>query len=496
MSIQDAMKDAAKQLEHQSKMVYYRSHPDEWVKDRLGGYLWSKQAEIALSVVKNKRTAVKSSNGVGKSYLAAILACWWLDVHPVGRALVISTAPTYVQVTRILWRYVRRFHQEAGLYGSITQTNEWKSPDGTLMGFGRKPNDDDISGFQGYHEDYILAIADEAGGISETLYTGLEAITTNDDARILTIGNPDNRGTEFHKTFSSPDDIWTKFTISAFDTPTFTGEKVPDSIRRGLTSKQWVEERRRDWGEDSPRYQAKVMGQFPDQSENTLFSQTVLARAIDLELMLSTESTPVLGCDIARFGSDFSTVYSYQDGVLRLVDSWSMTDTVASAERIQQHAFRLGAREVRVDGVGIGAGVIDNLARISDNRFEVVGMVGNASSPDLDKWLNARAYWYDTMREKMQKSRLDMDFEDRKLKEELEGIQYTFTKHGAIQIESKDDMKKRGIKSPDFADAAMYACAEIGIDPNDPISKVMPGDEFTLELEQLLLAEELSISPY
>lgn len=490
------MKAAAAQLEHQQKMVYYRSHPDEWVKDRLGGYLWSMQAAVAQSVVENKRTAVKSSNGVGKSYLAAILACWWLDVHPVGRALVISTAPTYVQVTRILWRYIRRFHMENELFGTITQTNEWKSPDGTLMGFGRKPNDDDISGFQGYHEDYILAIADEAGGISETLYTGLEAITTNDDARILTIGNPDNRGTEFHKTFGAPDDIWAKFTISAFDTPVFTGEKVPDSIRRGLTSRQWVEDRARDWGTDSPRYAAKVLGEFPDQSENTLFSQTTLAKGIDTELYVAEDDRPRLGVDVARFGSDFSAIYSYCRGRVRLIDKWSMADTVETSNRIVKWAFELNAYEVRIDGVGLGAGVYDQVNQLSEARFETVGMIGNAASPDLDKWINARAYWYDTMRQKMHDGELDLDFEDRKLKEELEGIQYTFAKRGSIQIESKDDMKKRGVKSPDFADAAMYACADLGFDPTDPTSKLVPGEVVEFDMTAILEEYETQISPW
>lgn len=496
MSIQDAMLEASKHLEIQRKQVFYRTHPDEWVKDRIGGHLWSKQAEIALSVVANKRTAVKSSNGVGKSFLAAILACWWIDTHPIGRALVITTAPTFIQISRILWRYIRRLHQENNLYGTVNLTNEWKSPDGTLMGFGRKPNDDDISGFQGYHEDYILVIADEAGGISETLYTGFEAITTNDEARLLAIGNPDNRGTEFHKTFSTPDNIWTKFTISAFDTPVFTGEAVPDEIRRGLTSKQWVEDRAQDWGTDSPRYQAKVMGEFPDQSENTLFSQTVLARGYDTELFIDSESTPILGVDIARYGSDFSTCYSYHDGVLRFIKKWSMTDTVESAEIIRDIAFETGAREVRVDGVGIGAGVWDNLQRMSDARFEVVGMIGNAGSPDLDKWANARAFWYDTMRQKMHDAKLDTDFDDRKLKEELEGIQYSFNNHGGIKIESKDDMKKRGVKSPDYADAAMYASADLTIDPTDPISKLKTGDEFSLALEDMLDEWDSGISPW
>lgn len=499
MSFQNAMLQAKQQLEFESKKVYYRTHPEEWVQDRLGGFLWSKQAEVAQSVVDNKRTAVKSSNGVGKSYLGALLACWWLDVHPVGKSLVISTAPTFVQITRILWRYIRRFHAENDLYGSITQDNVWKAEDSqqTLMGFGRKPQDDDISGFQGYHEDYILVLVDEAGGISETLYTGFEAVTTNDNARILAIGNPDNRGTQFHKTFNAPDHIWNKITISFFDTPNFTGEKVPESIKVGLTSATWAQERLEEWGEDSPRYQAKVLGEFPDQSENTLFSQLTLAKAIDNELLIDSEKTPILGCDIARYGSDFSTAYSNHDGVLRLQKKWQKADTQDSADIIHEIALSIGAREVRVDGIGIGSGVVDRLRRIAQGNYEIVSMIGNGATPDPSKWYNARAFWYDTLREKMHKGLIDMDFDDKKLKEELEGIQYFFSKSQAsMQIESKDDMKKRGIKSPDFADAAMYASADILIDINDPASKLAIGETLNVSLEEALEGMLMEISPY
>jgi hypothetical protein len=258
-----------------------------------------------------------------------------------------------------------------------------------------------------------------------------------------------------------------------------------------------VEGRKLVWGEDSAIYRSKVLGEFSlDGAENTLFSQRTLARGIETELFPSTETTPVLGCDIARFGSDYSTVYSYHDGVCRLEGFWSKADTIESAEKIHGIAIRLGAKIVRVDGVGIGAGVFDQLTRLGMGYYETVGMVGNAASPDLDKWGNVRAFWYDTMREKMLAGKIDIDFADKTLKEELEGIQYKFTNRGGIQIESKDDMKKRGVKSPDFADAAMYACADIMIDPTDPVSKLRPGDEFEMQLSDFMQQMDLQISPF
>lgn len=493
-SFGDALLGAAKHFSFEQRKDVWRKDPALWVQERLvkngkGMYLWSKQAEVAMSVVNNKRTVVKSSNGVGKSFLAAVLVCWWIDVHPVGKALVVTTAPTYDQVTRILWRYIRMIHSTYKLPGKVLETNEWKI-NGVLVGFGRKPDDNDISSFQGFHEDYVLAIADEAGGISDTLYTGLEAITTNDYARVLCIGNPDNRGTQFHRTFTNADAPWTKFTISAYDTPSFTKEKVPADIAKGLTSKNWVEDRIKDWGKDDPRYFAKVLGEFPDHSENTLFSQTTIAKGIDTEIEKDADEPVILGCDIARFGVDKTTVYIYQNGNLRMLDAWGQTNTEETANRILQLAFENDADEVRIDGVGIGAGVLDKVATRSEDRFLTISMVGNGPTPDNAKWLNSRAYWYDNLRQRMADGEIDIDALDRNLKEELEIIQYHFDNPRAVlQIESKKEMRKRGVKSPDYADAAIYAAAKLNIDPTDPMAKLGVGDLVDLGLEDIFGAD-------
>lgn len=499
MSINDAMQAAAKELEQQQKMIAYRTDPALWIKDVMGKELWSRQAEIAQSVVENKRTAVKSSNSVGKSYLAAMLVCWWVSVYPENQTLAITTASTGPQVHKVLWRYVRQFHAEYNLKGYVTMGSEWKTDDGTLLGFGRKPDGDDVTGFQGYHADYILVIADEAGNIPEPLFAGFEAVTVNDTSRIVGIGNPDVHGSYFHSIFKKPKEqsVWERMTISSFDTPAFTGEKVPQTILDNLASRKWVEDRAKEWGVDSPRYQAKVLGEFADQSEATLFSQTTINNGIDAE-KTPDDLVPIhLGVDVARFGTDFSTIYSCQGGKIRHIAHWSFTDTVESANRVIHWAFELGATEVRIDGVGIGAGVLDMVGRRSEGRFETIGIVGNASSPDLDKWVNARAYYYDNMRERMKNGELDIDEADTTLHDELGIIEYKFSKsRGALQIESKDDMKKRGVKSPDFADAAMYSCAQLGIDPTDPVSKLKPGQEYNLDMAEILQQMELAISPF
>ena len=155
------------------KSKRYREDPALWSKEYLGIDLWSKQREISESVRDNHNTAVAAGHGVGKSFVASIIAAWWADVHPVGETFIASTAPSVDQIA-IIWDGIRRVHglakqrYEDGIVdhplpGYITGDNKWKLPDGTLLGQGRKPPDNksDVA-FQGQHARYLLAIGDEA----------------------------------------------------------------------------------------------------------------------------------------------------------------------------------------------------------------------------------------------------------------------------------------------------------------------------------------------
>jgi hypothetical protein len=467
-----------------------------WAKDKLKIHLWSKQVEIAEALVQHKKVAVKSCHGSGKSYFASVVVAWWVDTRYGTEAVVVSTAPTYEQVNKILWRYIRQHWGKNKLMGNVTQTDEWKDSKGEVVAWGRKPADTNTQGFQGIHSSGgVLAVIDEACGVNETLFTGVEAITTGSGDRILAIANPDIPTSEFGRIFLKDDPSWHKITISAFDTPNFTGEYMPEESRKGLVSVEWAEEKKRSWGEDSPRYKSKVLGEFTTEGGRSLFTMETLTRGHTMTIQPSVETRPVLGVDVARFGDDYTVVYKFHDGQLRLLDKWNKTSTVVTAQKIVEWAHEVNASEVRIDGVGLGGPVVDMVADQSDNRIETIGLFGNESSPDIDKWVNARAYWYDNMRERMYTGHIDIDIEDRVLEDELGDLEYFFGKRGNLQIESKDDIIKRRQKSPDYADAACYACAQIGVNPEDPISKLTPGQEYSLGFEDMLYQWETVISP-
>lgn len=484
---------AIEELDNRERNDRYLTDIRAWAHDKLGYSLWNKQVEIADALIKHRRVAVKSGHGVGKSFVASIIMAWFVDTRKHLDAVGVSTAPTQVQLG-ILWEYLRDHHRNGKLSGRITLDDEYKSDVNSLRAMGRKPSSTNEHAFQGIHRrNGVLAIMDESCGIPETIFTGVDAITTGKWDMCLAIGNPDDINTPFGRIWTGDDDSWHKITISSYDSPNLTGEDFPEEASGGLVSAEWIEGRKKAWGEDSPRFRSKVLGEFSEGSGDTLFTMGTLLTGHRTELEIAPDTKPRLGVDVARYGDDNTVVYMYHGGVVRKMGQWAKTDLVTSAERIMEIAIEQGADEVRVDGIGIGAGVVDNLTRISDGRFTVINLAGNSASPDLEKWLNARAFWWDTIRERMYKGEIDLDITDKTLSDELGDVQYHFKNpRGSLQIEKKEDIRSRNGKSPDYADAFIYACVDLGFDIDDPVNAMRAGDEFQLTLEQMLWDTETS----
>lgn len=443
--------------------------PSPWATDPAGwcthhgDHLWTAQQAICSSVVAHTRTAVQSCHGIGKSFISARLALWWIDSHPPGTAIVVTSAPTYAQVHAILWEEIRKGHRRAKLPGHVLKSDEWQLDNGDIAGFGRKPADHDEDGFQGIHRRYVLVILDEACGIPKALFTGAEAIITNTDCRMVAIGNPTDPGTEFGQV-CKPGSGWNVIQVSAFDTPNFTGEKIPDSLSSLLISPDWVDDKRRRWGEDSPLWKSRVLGEFPDVGENTLIHPAWIQAAQDRDLTPTEPST--LGVDVARFGPD-STVIAHRRGPwARIIDTMGYSKTTTTAGHVARIQHDHGYPVAHVDGVGVGGGVVDIL---SENGMPVADLQSGGSPSDTARFKNARAEWYWTLRTLFQDGRIDIDPADDDLASQLAQIRYDIDSKGRIVIESKDDMKARGVNSPDRADALMFAFADATHTTSKPV---------------------------
>lgn len=445
--------------------------PAAWAEKR-GVTLWSMQRESAASVEHNKRTVVVSGAGIGKSFNAAVITCWWVDTHPPDDVYVWTTAPGGEQVGGILWEEIRKLHARLGLPGRIGLDNKWRIGS-VLVASGRKPADkaagaeDDPDTGQGFHRRWLLVVLDDSGGLDEWLWDAAENITTGDDCRILATGNPDHAGSRFAKVADNHP-LWTSFTISVFDSPRFTEEwrELPPDVVAKLTSQTWVEERRQDWGEEDRRYQSKVLARFPADHPQQVVPAADLAACFFAEPRSVTELVPVeLGVDVGG-GGDW-TIIRERRGV-RAGRRWAKrTSQPEEAGELLAEAIReTGATSVKIDGIGIGWGLAGEIRlRVKRGDFawpvsvHVVMVSEAATDPKAYKNLRAQLWW-EVARVGSQRREWDLSAmeEGTKAREQLMWPRWFPDVKNRIQIESKDDIRGRnGGESPDDADALLLA---------------------------------------
>lgn len=437
---------------------------EAWVEHRLRERLWSKQREIAASVREHRYTAVPSAHNTGKSYLAARIVCHWLSSHPVGEAFAVTTAPTQAQVEAILWREIARAHHAGGLPGRITAGNVpmWKVGE-EIIGYGRKPTDyadpaQAMQSFQGIHARYVLIVIDEACGIPRWLWDAVDSLATNEHARVLAIGNPDSPAAHFAKV-CSPGSGWNVIHVDGLETPNFTAERdeLTEAVRESLLSPTWVEERKRRWGEESALYQSKVRGLFPDVAEDTLIGADLIVAAQERSLSAEQPRT-VLACDVARLGGDHTVIYRNRCGVVRLVKQTPPQDTMRTTGdlvALKAEPEHYGV-PLLLDVGGLGIGIFDRLVEQGES---VHGFNGAERAWRPDRFVNRRAEAFWALREALMRGQVDLDPLDEELAAQLGSLRWHRDSKGRIAIESKEELCKRGLPSPDRADAVSMTFA-------------------------------------
>jgi hypothetical protein len=437
----------------------YTNDPTLWVHEFLHEETWSAQDRILQSIQDNRYTSVKSCHGPGKSYTASRAVAWWLSCKP--DPFVVTSAPTSHQVRSILWREIRRAQVRGNLPGHISQGQvpEWKIS-GELVAFGRKPADyldpnEAAAAFQGIHALHVLIVLDEGSGIPDWLATACETLITNEFSRLVVIGNPDNPISWFAKTFR-PASGFNNITITAWDTPAYTGEKVSQGLKDRLTSELWVEERRQRWGTLSPLWKSKVEAEFPEVTDDSVFSPAMIEKGVINDRSAQAHlnsSTHRAGFDIARLGADECAVYHNRNGYVRLVGKWGKTDTmrtVGNFRRLWESDRPELAPHANVDVVGVGAGVYDRLKELGYTASPF-NSGEKALNPEKYKNRRSEAYW--EAAEAMDEGLVDIEPLDEDLQAELLEHKYKHTSTGQIQIEPKEDVAARLGRSPDRADA-------------------------------------------
>ncbi|MGD1096533.1 MAG: hypothetical protein ABSB35_31640 [Bryobacteraceae bacterium] len=424
----------------------------------LGHDVWLKQREILASVAAHPRTAVKACHASSKSFSASEVVLWWITSRP--QAIAVTTSPTWTQVEKVLWGEIRGAVSRANIrYPKPTATSLHLGPGRYAIGLSTNEG----VRFQGFHGS-VLIVLDEAPGIRPEIYEAIEGIRAGGDVRVLALGNPTIASGPFYDAFTTNREGWNLITISAFDTPNLKGitlerllELDEKELDRNplpyLTGRRWVKDKFFEWGPGHPLWEARVLGNFPKQSEDALLSLTWLEQA---KLRTDGEGELSAGIDVAGPGED-ETVLCVRCGPrIIFLEAWTNQDP--RGDLISALVpYKAQLKQVNVDSVGIGYYMAKHL---KDEGLPVTEINVGEAARDSEKYSNLKAELYWGFRMRVQSGDLAGLTDDRTIAQ-LAGIRYSHNSRGQVVIESKEDARGRGVRSPDRAEAVMLAFAEV-----------------------------------
>lgn len=438
---------------------YWRQNPVDYCKDILGLTLWSKQREIIESVRDNPRTTVRSASAVGKTLTAGCAVLWFMTCF--RPSTVLTTGKSFRQVKEQLWREIRTKHSQSKIPigGEITQTSLTLADDWFAFGF----STDEPDRITGFHNKHILVIVDEASGIPDEVYGAIENPLAAGFTRLLLLGNPTQGVGKFRDSFASPS--YKSFHISAFDTPNITGEG--NGAFSFLVNKEYIEERKLEWGEDSPLYEVYVLGEFPSGETDRLVPFGLAELAINKEIKVDEDAPVAIGVDTARMGDDENVLYVRHGGKVTKFITWRKALTEHSVEKISRMVketteFYNHPPVVNIDE-GYNPGIVDGLKRLG---LKVNGISFQGKPSDEKIFANIRAEMFWGLAKHFQDGDIQIPGDKILLKQLTDIKKKPLNRLDQIIIESKEEMKQRGLKSPDRADALALAFYE-------PKSKIM-----------------------
>lgn len=465
-----------------------QADPVWFFDDILQSTAWSTQKEIALSVRDNPDTSVKGCHSPGKSYISARIALWFLYSFP--HSLVITTAPTDRQVRGILWKEISVAYKGAKFpLGGKLITRELKLDD-DWFAIGFTAPDYDPNRFQGFHAPHVLVICDESSGISEDISEAIDGVLSGPHCRRLDIGNPTDPLSAFAKTFKNADVF--KFTISAYDTPNFTDNGITETdiisgswqdklkalTNTNIVTPQWASKIYKKYGLDHPFYVSRVKAEFPKESKNTLIRLSWIEAAQNRDLQ---PGEPVeIGADIAGDGSNETVIGVRRGPVFRILESFVLNEAddgrMETARKIAQYIASEKASCAKVDGVGIGDGVV---GRLKEDKHPVIAMMSGSSALNKGEdstikiqFGNIKAQWFWELRERFESGDIDIDPDDEDLAAQLAGIKYRIDGKDVLWIVSKKD---DNTDSPDRADTLNFAFGVTEIPELDVVPMGMSG---------------------
>jgi hypothetical protein len=494
-----------------ARKAVWRLDPAAYARERLHLNLTPEQVQILHSIIKNRRTAVKAHHSLGKTFVAAVAALWWIDCWDSHIAYI--TAPTWSQALGLTFKQAKRLALINSLDFDILDSGLIRDRDKFVQTerFIKALNAENGEGFQGEHTAPILVIVEEAVGVPGYIFDATEGLMTHPACRVLEIANPTDEATQFGDHCERPS--YEVFSFSALDHPNITAElrcepppfegavrlqwlwemldtecEVVDAstadsfefytldvIQKALNGTPITADSDKCYYKPTAFFQGRVLGDFPTEASDKIIPpgwiKALPARTVN------TAHQVQIGCDVARFGDDRTTVFARIGPVALKGKELRKFDTIAIADAVEEMAKEtyknLGLAAEAVKGViisidvtgGLGAGPFDILK--SRGFMNVRGINSAESAHDETLYRNKRSeLWFD-VRDRVKGKNIDISHLDldlrRKLTKELSTPLYKI-QGGKKVAEDKADTKKRLKESPDLADGFNLAFYEHNIE--------------------------------
>lgn len=403
-----------------------------------------------------RRISARSGHGVGKT---AVLA--WMTVHhaatehPQKTAI---TAPTAKQLFNVLWPEIGKWLSKCPTYVrelfEVTSERivQRSAPSENFISaaVSRPESPEALAGVH-CDDGSVLLIADEASGIHEIIYESASGSMSGATATTILAGNPVRTAGLFFDTHHKLKDLW--FTIHV------NGE----TCRR--VAPDFVEDMKRRYGPESNGYRVRVQGEFPRADNDTIIPFELVASAQQRDVTANPQAPVVWGLDVARYGGDRSALVKRRGSVVEKPIAWRDKDLMQLSALVKEEfdATPRGDQpvDILVDSIGMGSGVVDRLKQLG---LPARGINVSESAAMSDHYVNLRAELWFKGKEFFvrQDCKLPPDVTDDiagTLGAELALLRYKFSRTAKFQVESKDEVKRRGYASPDLADAFILTLA-------------------------------------
>lgn len=424
-----------------------KAGPEPWQRDiliELGEHVRNNMmlSEMGLQMLV-WRSAIASGHGVGKSALVAWVIYWLMSTRVDTRGAV--TASTQFQLEDKTWPELAKWH-------NLAINKHWFLWTATGLTFAAYPEDkrknykvtaatvseQNTEAFAGLHNEgrTVFVIFDEASGVASKIWEVAEGALTDGEGFFFAFGNPTRSEGEFADCFDKHSHMYYTRHI--------------DSREVSHTNKTALQDIINKYGIDSDEVKVRIRGLFPSQSFNGFIPREAVEEGIAREVLHDPNAAIIMAVDVARFGDD-ETVIGYRQGrdarsrpfrVFKGLRTTQITEIVArEADLIRPDA-------IVIESTGPGAGVIDQL---KDKGYKVHEVHPGSAAVEFDRYVNKRAEYWSKMRDALYDWLAIPDDPD--LVTQLTGILYALDRHEQrTRLEAKEDMKKRGLKSPDRAD--------------------------------------------